>query len=77
MEAPKSLPEVPKSVPEGSQAAPGELPEGSGDFRRPPERSKGLPEDNFGHFWMHFGAILESFVGNVWIKNTSKVHAFF
>ena len=62
-EAPKSLPEAPKWVPGGSLEAPEGLPDGSRDSGRPPERSKGLPEDHFRQFWSHFGVIWGSFFG--------------
>ena len=48
----------PWRVPGGSWEAPGGLPEDFRDSGRPPERSKGVPEEHFGQFWSHFGVIL-------------------
>ena len=48
--------------PGGSWEAPGGLPEGSRDSGRPPERSKGIPEDHFTKLWSNFGVILTSFL---------------
>ena len=55
----------PWRVPGGSWEAPGGLPEDFRDSGRPPERSKGAPEE-------HFGVILEQFGGHLGVIFESK-----
>ena len=75
LEGPWGVPGGPKPVPGGSLGSPwgvpggpGGLPEGSRESGRPPERSKGFPEE-------HLGVILEEFEGDLGVIFASKIDA--
>ena len=53
-------PRGPWRFPGGSWEAPGGLPEDFRDSGRPPERSKGVPEEHFEQFWIDFVVIFGS-----------------